>query len=158
MQSMSQLVLNVEHTALEHRNSEGQLLWQCPLDSIVLMAEYTTNEGPFLDDYFLVFVSIEKGKQYFATASFYSDGREMIVEHLSQKWDVRVKLGLSHSTEWKSRVLWPPEIAGNDYFSFREIQSDSRLEKLRGFAFGPAREYYPSQEVCEFLDSRCPKQ
>jgi hypothetical protein len=29
---------------------EHQLVWQIPLESIVLMAEYTTNEGPHVDD------------------------------------------------------------------------------------------------------------
>jgi hypothetical protein len=158
METKSQLVLNAERTAVEHRSSKGELLWECPLDSIVLMAEYTTNEGPFVDDYFLVFVSIENGKQYIATASFYSDGRDEIVEQLSLKWGVRVELGLSHSTEWNSRILWPPEIAGRDYFSFREVPPNSRLEKLRKFAFGPVHEYFPSQEVHEFLDSRCAEQ
>jgi hypothetical protein len=154
MEPKSQLVLSAEGTVLEHRSSGGQLLWDCPLDSLVLMAEYTTNEGPFVDDYFLVFVSNEKGKQYFATASFYSDGRDRLVEHLSQRWGMRVELGLSRSTEWKSRVLWPPEIAGNEYFSFREVHPNSQLEKLRRLAFGPVREYFPSKEVREFLNSR----
>jgi hypothetical protein len=46
---------DIEQSALECRNAENQLLWWIPVTNIVLMAEYTTNEGPWMDDYFLVF-------------------------------------------------------------------------------------------------------
>ncbi|MGH9703664.1 MAG: hypothetical protein ACRD4K_09835 [Candidatus Acidiferrales bacterium] len=153
MESNPQLVLNPRHTALEYWRPDGQLLWECPLRPIVLMAEYTTSEGPFVDDYFLVFVSKENEKYYFATASFYSDGREALIDYLSKKWGVRVELGLANSTGWKSRVVWPPEIAGRDYFSSSEAQPGGGLEKLRAFAFGPVHDYFPSQEVRGFLVS-----
>ncbi len=34
-----------------------QLTWRTPISSILLLAEYTTNEGPYVDDYFVEFWS-----------------------------------------------------------------------------------------------------
>ncbi len=36
----------------------------------MLIAEYTTNEGPHVDDYFLVFVTVEENKLFSLLAPF----------------------------------------------------------------------------------------
>jgi hypothetical protein len=143
--------LDVEQSALEYRNSEHQSVWQIPLESIVLMAEYTTNEGPYLDDYFLVFVSADGDSLNIATASFYADGRDEIVRNLAHRWKTNIELLLFNSTEWASRVVWPPTLVGREYFESRVVEPKKLAEKLRRFAFGPVYEYFPSQSVREFL-------
>jgi hypothetical protein len=49
-----------------------QLTWRTPISSILLIAEYTTNEGPYVDDYFVEFWSLEDGSVLRARASFYA--------------------------------------------------------------------------------------
>ena len=41
--------------AMEYRDATGHLLWRINTEDIVLVAEYTTTEGPWGDDWFLVF-------------------------------------------------------------------------------------------------------
>lgn len=45
------------------------------------MAEYTNSYGPYVDDYFLVFVFDEQGESYIREASFYSAGRDELQFH-----------------------------------------------------------------------------
>jgi len=139
---------------LEYWSSDGTLRWKAAVTDIVMMAEFTTDEGPYLDDYFLVFVTIENSKKYFATASFYADGSDEIIRQLAEQWTVDIELRLFNSTDWKSRVIWPPALAGKEYFEFREIQPNSLLAKLRKVAFGPVYEYFPCDSVRLFLNSK----
>lgn len=61
---------------MEYWSAEDTLIWTLAFEDIVLMAEYKTDEEPDLDDYFLVFVTFEDGATFYATATFYSEGRE----------------------------------------------------------------------------------
>jgi len=140
--------------ALEYYSSERRLHWRIPVESIVLMAEYTTNEGPLIDDYFVLFIALDGDKLNIATASFYSDGRDGIVRTLARRWGNDIELSLFNSTEWKSRVVWPPALVGREYFEFKEVMPHGLNEKFRRFAFGPVYDYSPSQSVREFLLSK----
>jgi hypothetical protein len=77
--------LNQDLGVLEYLSSENALLWSTSTKDVVLLAEYTTSEGPYLEDYFLVFVTVENGKRYFATASFYSNGRDEVIKQLAEQ-------------------------------------------------------------------------
>jgi hypothetical protein len=151
------LSLNDDKSVLECRDSENRLKWTLAMKDIVLMAEYTTNEGPFVDDYFLVFVTVENEKLYFASASFYSDGRDEVIQQLARNWATNIELGLVRKTDWNSRVVWPSEMVGREYFEFKEVPPQGLIEKLRQFAFGPVYEYSPSQGVREFIRSYLPQ-
>ena len=149
--------IRISGGALEYRSAAGELIWTVQVDDIVLMAEYTTNGGPWLDDYFLVFVSIESERPIFATASFYGEGCDAVIEGLAGRWNADVSLSLASSTDWKSRIVWPPSLAEQEYFEAREVQPDTLWEKLRKAAFGPVYEYAPQREVRAFLSSRLGK-
>jgi hypothetical protein len=136
---------------LEHRGADGSLLWSVAIDEIVLMAEYTTDDGPEADDYFLVFVTDEAGTQFYATATFYSEGREQVIARLAARWQTNIKLGLVSSTDWASRVIWPLQLAEQNYLELKEVQSKTLFEKLRKTTFGPIHEYSPSKAVLAFL-------
>jgi hypothetical protein len=143
--------LDAEHSVLEYRNSAGVLSWRLPLQGIVLVAEYTTNEGPLADDYFLVFVAVDGDQLKLATASFYADGRDEIIGELARRWKTGIELTLFNSTKWASRVVWPAALAGKEYFEFREIEPSGIMERLRHLTLGPNLEYFPSRAVQEFL-------
>ena len=151
-----QLEWDIEQSALEYRDSANQVLWQIP-KNIVLMAEYTSNEGPMMDDYFLVFVSADGHALNIATASFYADGRDEILRSLTQRWETAIELSLFNSTQWASRVVWPPALVGREYFETKEVEPKTLADKLRRLAFGPVRDYFPAQSVGDFLMSRIGK-
>lgn len=133
---------------------EHRLLWQVAVDGVLMVAEYTTNEGPWADDYFLVFVESDSSKLSMARASLYSEGTDEVLRDLGQRWAANIEMRLHNSTEWKSRVLWPPELAGTEYFDFKEVEPHTISGKLRKLVFGPVHEYFPSQPVRQFLQSR----
>ncbi len=154
MASGKKPTLCVSHDVLEYRSAEDKLIWAVSVKDIILMAEYTTDEGPIVDDYFLVFVAIQKGMPYFATASFYSNGQDEVIKYLAQQWASEIELGLAFSTEWQSRVVWPSSLAGQEYFECKEVRPKSILAWLRNLVLGPVHEYVPSKSIRAFLDSR----
>jgi hypothetical protein len=133
---------------------EQRLLWQVAVDGVLMVAEYTTNEGPWGDDYFLLFVVADTDKLSVARASLYSDGIEEVLHDLRQRWAANIETRLHNSTEWKSRVVWPPELAGTEYFDFKEVEPQTIGSRLRALVLGPVYEYFPSPAVRQFLQSR----
>jgi len=55
---------------------DDQLAWRTPIASILLIAEYTTNEGPYVDDYFVELWSLENGTLFQVHTTFYANGRD----------------------------------------------------------------------------------
>jgi hypothetical protein len=93
---------------------EGQPEWRIAISDLVCIVEYTTARGPWADDYFLVFAT--KSGLYHE-ASFYSIGRDATLDALRESLGCSVKLGLVQSTEFASRVLWPPSLEGHPLFA-----------------------------------------
>ena len=132
--------------------------WSVSVRDLILVAEYTTNEGPYLDDYFLVFVTIQDGKPVFSTCSFYADGRDEVCRTLRQQFGITVEFGLLQSTEWSSRVTWPERLAGEDYFKFNLCPPTTVREKLSNAVFGPSFEYGVALRVREYIEQAgCPR-
>jgi hypothetical protein len=147
-------LLTVNSDGVLEYTSEGRGLWRIAVKDLVLMAEYTTNEGPWLDDYFFVFVATDTGTVRFATASYYARGCEEVLGFLALRYGAKIEPGLVNSTDWKSRVIWPADLAGQEYFDRREVEPATLFAKLRKMTFGPMFEYFPSHAVRDYLRSR----
>lgn len=154
MDTTKSLVLRIRESNLECLHTQGSLRWFLPIDSIVLIAEYTTDEGPYVDDYFLVFVTLEHATLYFSTCSFYATGRDEVLATLQERLASPVQLELTASAEWKSRVVWPDKMAGKDYFVFNAVPSQTFTEKIKKRLLGETYEYSISNEVQEYLKVR----
>lgn len=144
-------LLRIKGSSLECVDDSGKISWSLQIEGIVLISEYTTNEGPQVDDWFLVFVTAESGKAYFATCSLYADGRDDVLASLQERLGSSIELGLTGSTDWKSRVLWPPEITGNEYFTFTAVPTEMFREKAKKWLLGPSYEYAISKTVRDYL-------
>lgn len=109
---------------IEDRDSESGLLrleegiiryecrfgrWELPVYRVKVLGEYTNRDGPYLDDYFLAFVTDADG---WYEASFYAAGRDAFLRDLGLLLGEPLRCGLTQSTEPASRVMWPGEIAG----------------------------------------------
>ena len=140
----------VSDDALEYRDERGHLLWQLKSENIALVAEYTTNEGPFGDDWFLVFAVANKNP-YFMTCSFYSNGRDEALEFLRTRFAIEPKL--TNSTEWKSVVLWPKEIAGLGLIEFSQREPRNWRERFRTWFDGFITRPHLSAAVHQYLQS-----
>ncbi|HET6841980.1 MAG TPA: hypothetical protein VFK06_09880 [Candidatus Angelobacter sp.] len=150
---MKQL-LRIRESSLECSDDSGTTRWSLQIEDIVLMAEYTTNEGPWGDDYLFVFVTVEENKLYFATCSFYADGRDDALARLQERLGSPIALVLTDSTEWNSRVLWPPEMARREYFTFTQVPAETLRDKAKQWLSGPAHEYVISRTVRDYLQQQ----
>lgn len=128
-----------------------QLTWRTPISSILLIAEYTTNEGPYVDDYFVEFWSLKDGYVLRARTSFYASGRDDAFARIAKELKANLTFGLTGSTEWASRIMWPPELEGHPYFDFRDVKLTNLREKTAQLFFGSGQEYFLAGEVQAFL-------
>ena len=112
-----------------HYESTTHSSWVLHVESVRLIGEYTNQNGPFADDYFLVFVP--KGSDDWYRASFYAEGRDESLKALSPFFPGLGELGLSGSANFASRVLWPPIDGDPALFDFLPIKrGDSLLDRF----------------------------
>ena len=93
---------------------EEEEIWSFPLDRLRLIAEYTNDNGPWLDDWYFIFV--EGDPVRIRRAPVYA-GLELLPE-LSQHTGTPLEHGLSNSTDFASRVIWPVELTDRPLFAF----------------------------------------
>ena len=91
--------------------------WDLPAADVRIMGESTDQSGPG-DDYWFCFAS---GPWSWLEASFYAEGREKFLRDLGARLGSPLELGLMHSTDFASRVLWPPSLAGEPMFQYSPI-------------------------------------
>ena len=91
--------------------------WTLPLSDLKVIGEYTNEDGPFLDDYFFVFVADPHESWY--EASFFAEGRDLFLTELGARLGCRLTCSLCNSARFRSRVWWPPQLAGQDMFQLR---------------------------------------
>jgi hypothetical protein len=143
--------LQARNGQLGYNDAEGNHLWQMPLERIVLVAEFTNDEGPKREDHFLVFWSFEEGELHRALAGFHAAGRNETIDDLSAYWQTELKLDLPESGQWRSRVVWPKELEGHQYLALEEMPAANLRQKIRGALFGPVQHYLPTEEVSGYL-------
>lgn len=99
-------VLECSDATLSYRSGVGD--WTIPISAIRLIAEYTNSDGPWIDDYFFVFLTAPEGGWH--EASFYAKGREAALCALEKKIGTQLECGLCGSTEYRTRILWPADL------------------------------------------------
>lgn len=114
---------------IERENSSGiinlqdkLILWHMPngdtvsieLDLVVVIGEYTTAHGPFIDDWFLAFV-YKNGD--WKEISVYAEGYDELMQYLSTLLGIDLtKAFLANSTNWKSYVRYPVNLERKELF------------------------------------------
>jgi hypothetical protein len=123
--------------------------WRVVLDDLRLIGEYTNEDGPFADDYFLVFATEDR----LFEASFYADGRDACLAQLSDRLDTPLLLQLACSTDFDSRILWPESLDGRPLLDFRPVKRGSLLGRLRQWLL-PEVEQTLTGEVARYIAFR----
>ncbi len=98
------------------------------MSEVAVIGEFTTDHGPFVDDWFLVFVP--RSSEWFE-ASMYSEGCEQARDRLSCALGVTLASGLAASTDFASRVIWPIELADRPLFTFNRESGSGFLRRLK---------------------------
>ena len=100
-----------------------------PLNELAAVGEYTTDNGPLVDDWFLVFV--RKDSADWLEASMYAEGTAEFLEQLSVTLGIAIETRLAASTDFTSRVIWPESIACRPLFDFRPVAATNFLHRLK---------------------------
>ena len=98
-----------------------------PVSEIALVGEFTTQSGPYTDDWFLVLVHRD-GR--WIELSMYGGG-EQVRQQLPSWWVCPLQVGLANSADFASRIIWPPELAGRPLFTFERVTGRSFLRCLQ---------------------------
>ena len=157
MSDKGKMMLAVRDGALVFRSEprEGEAGWELRIADLILIAEYTTNEGPYLDDYFLVFWVREKGGRLVtAGCTFYSEGRDEALAEMGQVLGTKLELGLVSSTEWNSRVIWPEALTGKPYYELTNVPRVGFWQEILSGFIGDALEYKVTGDVLAYLRGR----
>ncbi|HPF39597.1 MAG TPA: hypothetical protein P5081_16725 [Phycisphaerae bacterium] len=104
--------------------------WRIPLDAVRIIGELTSPHGPFADDYFFCFAEAAGG---WYEASCYAEGRDAFLHALGERLGARLEPGLSGSTDFASRILWPEPLAGRPMFDFTDEVPRGAWRRLRSF-------------------------
>ena len=118
----------LEHETIYYQVTSGAG-WSLPISELELLGEYTDPNGPYVDDYFLVFVTRPEHSWY--EASFYAEGLDELLKHLGQALGFEPPYGLVNSTDYNSDVIWPPEVKGQTLFKFVPVESPGLLARIR---------------------------
>ncbi len=103
-----------------------------PIDSIKLIGEYTTANGPVADDWFIVFMTSEKN---WTQISHYTPGMLEMLQELGAHLEAEVIGSLAYSTSWKTNIIWPQQVAGQEMWdAISEVPTTlvGRLKKALG--------------------------
>ena len=146
--------LSFENGILKAHSPLGRNHWELKASSLVLIAEYTTNEGPWVDDYFLVFIAVQNRQPLICQVTFYADGIEKSLHALGEALDANLYLGLTASTHWKSNVIWPATLAGEPYYEFANVSPTTIISKANQILLGPTQSYCIAEGVRRYLSEQ----
>ena len=109
------------------RTFKGEVLDEIPVSEIRVIGEFTTANGPFIDDWFVTIAT----KDDWYELSMYMVGWEKLLEELSEIFDVQLQYKLTGSTEWKTRVMYPRELAEKELYDWVDIEPKTTWEKFK---------------------------
>lgn len=127
--------------------AEG-ISWDLKILDIRLVGEYTTADGPYLDDYFFVFLTALEGGWY--EASFYARGRDEVLPALGLALGAPIETGLCNSAQYKTRIMWPPKWKGQELMEVLPPKEQGLLARL--FDSG-VRDIVPSKAMREVFQN-----
>ena len=102
--------------------------WSVRISEVRLIGEYTNSDGPYVDDYFLVFLTAPENGWH--EASFYAKGRDQMLEVLSRSIEAHLECGLCNSTHHKSRIMWPPHCKDQELMEVLPPEKHSLWHRL----------------------------
>ena len=132
---------------------------QITITEISIIGEYTNSDGPWFDDWFVVFVSRDSNWQ---SIPMDVDGLFKVLEYLSIQFQSRVdEFMLGNSSQWNSVVTYPESLKGKTLFKLTPTAEykqpktipDKLLSSLGFGNFNTTQDIGLSDEIKQFLDN-----
>ena len=128
-------------------NSQSYGQWTLPLSDVKAIGEYTSDQGPGVDDWFIIFF-LKDGSWY--EASYYCENISAFKLEIKNKLNIdEVCSDLGGSTDYDSYLIWPKALKGEKAFIF-ETFYPSWWRKL---FFWPSIKFNLSKELDNYLKS-----
>jgi hypothetical protein len=102
--------------------------WSVRITDVRLIGEYTNSDGPYIDDYFLVFLTAPESGWH--EASFYATGRDEALAALSKSLGAPLLCELCDSTQYKTRIMWPPQLKDQELMEVLPLKKQNLWQKL----------------------------
>ena len=151
------IYLGISGSTVHCRSDSTDPGWSIRMNDIVLVAEYTTDDGPAVDDYFLVFVTREAGELFYSSVTMSAAGINAVIEALEKVLGGSMELKLSSSRRWASRVVWPPHLANVEYLEAEEVpEPDGLADRLIRRFRGVRPEYRVADRILQALTTTRP--
>lgn len=97
-----------------HYESDIYATWSLPLSSVRAIGEFTNQDGPGVDDWFLLFLTSDTAFE----ASRYAEDCDQFLKDLSSSLGAEVTCSLAPSTDFRSHLVWPPRLKGHRLFEY----------------------------------------
>ena len=117
----------IENNTLFWDVAEANLL-KIDIDAVRVIGEYTTVHALFRNDWFIVFV-LDHEKSFQISA--YAQGMNEVLDKLSKSLNSSIKVQLALCTDFKSNVIWPQDLSGQELYELKIIESRSLFDRLR---------------------------
>lgn len=110
---------------------DPQNKWEIEIDKIKFIGEYTTSAGPIADDWFFVFA--DTVDQWWQVPASAVDHETFWIE-IGEKLKCELAPGLFSSTTWRTRVIYPKALEGQELFNVVKEENKTRTfwQKLFG--------------------------
>ena len=96
-------------------NYKNKNILQIDISDIVVIGEYINAEGPYIDDWFLTFITKDG---HWQSIPWYADNIDELTQYLSNKFHQNLNEPcLANSTEWKSIIRYPTHLIGKTLFT-----------------------------------------
>lgn len=117
-----------------------------PISSIILLGEFTTEDGPYADDHLLAFW-LDDGRTIELPVN--TPGAPQIIDKVAHTSGGTSRVELTLNTSFASRVLYPPKYAGENLFDFKKGRSG-----LAGLLFNNVIERSLTPSLAAFVDTK----
>ena len=119
--------LEIRGDILWHGNDE-RTGWSVDIHNIAVIGAYTTEAGPYLDDYFLVFVARD---QMVYEVPIDAVGTKDCLAVLADRLHTTLRPALANSAAWKTQILWPESLRNQPLLVMEELTDNSMWGRLR---------------------------
>jgi hypothetical protein len=117
-------------------NENNEIVWtlgadvltKVKIDEVKVIGEYTTANGPFIDDWFYLYIL---GTNDIRQISAYAQGTEEVLKAIGEKLNTDLKPRLVASTKWETNILWPNNLIGQKVYKEISTAPTAFIEKVK---------------------------
>ena len=106
----------------------GKVIVQIPVCNLKLIGKYMTANGPFSDDWVIVFMN---SKDDWKQISEYTPGMQEVLSAIGAQLNAKIVCSLFASTSWKTNIIWPESIAGQEMWHTEAKKPTTLFGKLK---------------------------